>query len=590
MKVLLRLTGYAWAHRVHLGGAYLTMSASTVSMMFVPYFLGTAIDEALANGSSDRLLLLAGGIMLVSVLRGLFSYGQTYLAETVSQKAAFDIRQDIFRKLQSLSFGFYDRQQTGNLMSKATADVDAVRMFISMGLIRGLTIFVTVGMVGGLMLATNWRLGLVSMAFVPIVMWRAVQMSRKLRPTWMKVQAETGNMTTVLQESLAGIRVVKAFGGRKYEEEKFEGTASSVAYLTYSATRLFASQGSFMTFVFTVAIGVILLIGGREVVDGRLTAGGLVTFILLMGLMQMPVRMTGWLVNTFTRASASGQRIFDVLDAVSPVTEKPGAPEMPLARGHVKFDHVSLSYDTAGTAIEDVDFEVLPGQLVAILGGPGSGKSTIVHAIPRFYDVTSGSVTIDGTDIRDVTLASLRANVGIVQQDVFVFAATIRDNIAYGVDEATHEQVVAAARVAQLHHFIDGLPDGYDTWVGERGITLSGGQRQRLAIARTVLLNPPILILDDSTSSVDVGTEYLIQQALAGVVHGRTTFVIAHRLSTVRSADLIIVLENGRVVERGTHEELLARDGFYRSIHDVQLMVQEEAPLDAAFQAAGGDA
>jgi len=590
MKVLLRLTGYAWAHRVHLGGAYLTMSASTVSMMFVPYFLGTAIDEALANGSSDRLLLLAGGIMLVSVLRGLFSYGQTYLAETVSQKAAFDIRQDIFRKLQSLSFGFYDRQQTGNLMSKATADVDAVRMFISMGLIRGLTIFVTVGMVGGLMLATNWRLGLVSMAFVPIVMWRAVQMSRKLRPTWMKVQAETGNMTTVLQESLAGIRVVKAFGGRKYEEEKFEGTASSVAYLTYSATRLFASQGSFMTFVFTVAIGVILLIGGREVVDGRLTAGGLVTFILLMGLMQMPVRMTGWLVNTFTRASAAGQRIFDVLDAVSPVTEKPGAPEMPLARGHVKFDHVSLSYDTAGTAIEDVDFEVLPGQLVAILGGPGSGKSTIVHAIPRFYDVTSGSVTIDGTDIRDVTLASLRANVGIVQQDVFVFAATIRDNIAYGVDEATHEQVVAAARVAQLHHFIDGLPDGYDTWVGERGITLSGGQRQRLAIARTVLLNPPILILDDSTSSVDVGTEYLIQQALAGVVHGRTTFVIAHRLSTVRSADLIIVLENGRVVERGTHEELLARDGFYRSIHDVQLMVQEEAPLDAAFQAAGGDA
>ena len=590
MRVLLRLTAYAWRQRVYLGGAYLAMAASTVSVMFLPILLGRAIDTALESGQSSRLLLLAGAIMLVSAMRGLFGYAQTYLSESVSQRAAFDIREDFFRKLQSLSFGFHDKQQTGNLMSKATADVDAVRMFVSMGMVRGLSIFLTIGVAGGLMLATNWRLGLVSMAFVPIVVWRALTMSRKLRPTWMRVQEETGNLTTVLQESLAGIRVVKAFGGRKYEEDKFDKKAGLVADLTYAATRLFASHGSFMTFVFTLAIGAILLVGGNEVIDGRLTEGELASFILLMGIMQMPVRMAGWMVNTLTRASAAGQRIFDVLDAVSPVAERPGAGPMPRARGHVKFDRVSLGYGEDDAAIEDVDFEARPGQLVAILGGPGSGKTTVVHAIPRFYDVASGAVTIDGTDIRDVTLASLRSNVGIVQQDVFVFAATIRANIAYGVDDATHEQIVAAATVAQLHDFIDGLPGGYDTLVGERGITLSGGQRQRLAIARTLLLDPPILILDDSTSSVDVGTEYKIQRALAEVVRDRTTFVIAHRLSTVRSADLIIVLEGGRVVERGTHADLLARDGFYRRIHDVQLASEEEAPLDALFQTEGGSA
>ncbi len=590
VRVLLRLTAYAWRQRAFLAGAYVAMVASTVSVMFVPLLLGRAIDVALASGQESRLLLLAAGIMIVSGLRGLFGYAQTYLSEAVSQRAAFDIREDFFRKLQGLSFGFHDKQQTGNLMSKATADVDAVRMFVSMGMVRGLSIFVTIGAAGGLMLFTNWRLGLVAMAFVPIVLWRALVMSRKLRPTWMRVQEETGNLTTVLQESLAGIRVVKAFGGRRYEEDKFERKARSVADLTYAATRLFASHGSFMTFVFTLATGAILLVGGNEVVDGRLTAGELASFILLMGIMQMPVRMAGWMVNTFTRASAAGQRIFDVLDAVSPVEEKPDALPMSRATGHVKFDRVSLSYDGDDSAIERVDFEALPGQLVAILGGPGSGKTTVVHAIPRFYDVTDGAVTIDGTDVRDVTLSSLRSNVGIVQQDVFVFAASIRDNIAYGVDDATHEQIVAAAKIAQLHDFIDGLPDGYDSLVGERGITLSGGQRQRLAIARTLVLDPPILVLDDSTSSVDVGTEYKIQQALADVVRDRTTFVIAHRLSTVRSADLIVVLEGGRIVERGTHADLLARDGFYRRIHDAQLVSQEEASVDTLFQPEGGRA
>ena len=589
MKVLVRLTGYAWRHKGLLAGAYVTMTGATLAAMVIPRLLGTAIDQTLASGLQRELLWVAGLILLVSVFRGLFAYGQNYLAESISQRAAYDLRNDFFQKLQSLSFGFHDKQQTGNLMSKATADVEAVRRFTSMGLIRGLSIIMMVAVVAALMLTTNWRLGLVSLAFVPPVVWRAMLMSRSLRRTWMKVQVETGNMTTVLQENLAGVRVVKAFGARQHEEAKFEEKAALVADHTYSASRLFASQGALMTFMFTVATGVILWFGGREVVAERLSPGDLAAFILYMGMLAMPVRMTGWLVSTLSRASSAGQRIFDVLDAESPVEEKPDARPLPRVRGHVRFDRVSLSYDSVAPAIRDVDLEAKPGQLVAILGAPGSGKSTIVQLLPRFYDASAGSVTIDGTDVRDVTLASLRNNVGIVLQDVFVFAASLRDNIAYGAENASMEKIVQAAEVAQLHEWITSLPKGYDTWVGERGITLSGGQRQRLAIARTLLLDPPILILDDSTSSVDMGTEYNIQQAMAEVVKGRTTFVIAHRLSTVRSADIILVLDEGAVVERGTHKELTARNGFYRRIHDLQLRPQEEeVSVDGAVAATGG--
>ena len=589
MRVLVRLTKYAFRHKWYLIGAYAAMTASSLSALVVPRMLGEAIDEALASGLQSRLLLLAGVIVLFSLLRGMFSYGQRYLSESLSQRSAYDLRDDFFRKLQGMSFGFFDREQTGDLMSKATQDVEAVRMFVSMGMVRGLSIFVTLGAVLTLMAVMNWRLTLVCAAFLPIILWRALSMSRSLRPIWMKVQEETGAMTTVLQENLSGMRVVKAFGARAYEESKFNSRADAIARLTYSATRLFASQGSLMTFIFTSATGAILWYGGREVAAGRLTPGELASFILFMGLLGMPVRMSGWLMNTLSRASSAGQRLYDVLDAESPVTEKPDATPLPRVAGHIAFENVSVSYDDSVSAVSNIDFEARPGQMIALLGGPGSGKSTIAHVIPRFYDVSEGRITIDGHDVRDVTLSSLRHNVGIVMQDVFVFSASVKDNIAYGLDEVDMDEVVRAAKIAQLHDFIEGLPDGYDTWVGERGVTLSGGQRQRLAIARTLLLDPPALILDDSTSSVDMATEHRLQEALDEVTRGRTTFVIAHRLSTVRKADLILVLDDGEIVERGTHEELLERNGFYRGIYDLQLRPQDYSP-DPVPVGLGGDA
>ena len=585
--VIARLMKYGLRYHWRLSVAVLVMLGAVASSMAIPRLLGTAIDSALADGVRADLAILAGVIMGLGLIRGLTGYFQSYLSEGVSQRAAFDIRNDFFEKLQGLSFGFHDKQQTGNLMSKATADVDAVRWLFSMGIIHGLRITLMLAAVAVVLIWMNYRLGLATMSFVPLFVWHAMAMGQRMRGSWMAVQLETGRMTTVLQESLAGMRVVKAFGARRHEEGKFEKRAEALAEHSYNVAALFATRGSMMTFFFSIATGVILWVGGREVAADRLTAGEMAAFILYMSMLAMPVRMSGWIVNIFSRASSAGKRIFDVLDAESPVKESADATEMGRVEGNVRFENVTLAYDSGPPAIRNVTFEVEPGQLVAILGAAGSGKSTLVHVIPRFYDVSSGRVLIDGTDTREATLASLRRNVGIVLQDVFVFGASIRDNIRYGVDDTTDAEVVRAAEIAQLHDFIVGLPQGYDTPVGERGVTLSGGQRQRLAIARTLLLDPPVLILDDSTSSVDVGTEYHIQRALAEVVKNRTTFVIAHRLSTIREADLILVIENGEVVERGTHEELSRRDGYYRKIYDLQLKPQE---TDATVEPEAGEA
>jgi len=387
-------------------------------------------------------------------------------------------------------------------------------------------------------------------------------------------------LSTVLQENLSGVRVVRAFASEEYEDSKFDARNTEVAGTMIEAERLRSSNTAFMLFTFVGALGLVLWFGGWRVINGHMTLGELAQFIIYMQMLAMPVRMTGWMVNSYARAASSGQRLFEIFDTRSEVAESPEARPLRDVKGHIRFEGVSFSYDGALPVLKGIDFDVEPGKVVALLGPPGSGKSTVVNLIPRFYDVSSGRVTIDGLDVRDYTLASLRRSIGTVQQDVFLFTSSIRENIAYGREDASLDEVIHAAKVAQLHEFIESLSRGYDTVIGERGSTLSGGQRQRLSIARAVLLDPPVMILDDSTSSVDTRTEEQIRRAMESAMRGRTTFIIAHRLGTVHRADSILVLRDGEIVERGTHGELLALGGLYCEIYELQLRPQEEVLLD----------
>ena len=575
MSILLRLVGFALKYKRRLFLAYLSTIGVTVFALAIPRILGTAVNEVVESGEFQRLVVLALMILVLSILRGVAAFGQQYLGEALGQRVAYDIRNACYDRLQRLSFGFHDNERSGDLMSRATADVEGVRMFIQGGLIRGGYMLLLIIGVSVILVISSWKLALMSLVFVPFLVLRTATIMLQMRRNWMAERTEMGHLNTVLQENLAGQRVVKAFAAEDYEKGKFSYHAGEVARYGFIAERLQAVTTSMNNFFFLAGTGVILWYGGRQVINGSMDPGELVAFFLYMGLLAIPVRMTAWIVNSFSRAMSSGERIFYVLDAESPVKEKRNALIMPRVKGDVRFDDVSFGYSELSPVLQGVSFEVPSTKVMAILGAPGSGKTTVVHLIPRFYDVTQGQITIDGIDIRDGTLASLRQNVGIVQQDVFMFTSTIRANIAYGAVDASMDDVIRAAKLAQLHDFIETMPDGYDTYVGERGVTLSGGQRQRLAIARTLLLDPPILILDDSTSSVDTETEHLIRQALNTVIQGRTTFVIAHRLSSVKNADMILVMREGRIVQQGVHNELIHLPGPYQEIHELQLRPQE---------------
>ena len=589
MPVLIRLLSFLRPYKRRVALAWFCVLGASVFVLVTPQLVGWAIDKGLdvqiAGGSGSRvalgntrtLVIAALAIVVAAAFRGVFAYGQTYMAEWISQRVAYDLRNAIYDRLQRLSYAYHDRAQTGQLMSRATQDVEGVRMFISLGVLRLGYIVLMLVVVLALMLYANWRLALVSWAFLPFIAWRSIAMTTKLRPVWMRVQDGLARLGTVLQENLSGVRVVKAFSREEFESQKFDVEARALFNDAYESNRILAVNSPMLTGFWVLATVATVWYGGREIIGQRLAVGELVAFMLYLNLLQMPVRVLGWIVMLFARAQSSGERIYEILDAESAVREKPGAMELAKVRGHVRFEEASFGYDSISPILRHVSFEAKPGQVVALLGPTGSGKTTIVNLMPRFYDVSGGRITIDGQDIRDLTLPSLRRDIGIVQQDVFLFSATIRDNIAYGAVAAGQEEIEAAAKAARIHDFIVSLPEGYDTWVGERGITLSGGQKQRVAIARTLLMDPRILILDDSTSSVDTETEYLIQQALAELMKGRTTFVIAQRLLTVKNADQILVLREGQIVERGRHETLLRTGGLYREIYDLELRDQEEA-------------
>ena len=594
MDVLWRIIRMAAYYPSRLGLAYFTAIAAIGFSLALPWLFGDAID-LMVGRDGDRfavrefvlseLLLFGVGILLVSLGRGFCDFGRTYTTESLSQKVSFDCRNLLYDKLQNVSFAFHDREHTGDLMSRATADVEAMRRFVNLGMIRSLDVVVRIVAIPLILFFVNWQLALVSMIFVPALVLRSSLVMRALRRKWLHVQEVMGESVTVLQENLAGMHVVKAFASEDYERAKYNRKAEELRVEYYDAERMQGTNSAWMTLYFTFALGLILWVGGWLVVENRLAPGELAMFFLYLNQLTFPIRASAQIINTFSRAISSGQRLFDILDTRSPVEERPNAVPMDRPAGHVRFEEVGFGYADRSPALKHVELDAKPGQVTAILGAPGSGKTTIVNLLPRFYDVTDGKITIDGDDIRDYTLQSLRHNVGIVHQDVYLFSASIRDNIAYGVSSATAEDVERAAKVAQLHDQIMALPGGYGTWVGERGATLSGGQRQRLSIARTILIDPPVLILDDSTSSVDVETERQIHRAMVEVMKGRTTFVIAHRLSTVRDADQILVLDKGVIAERGTHSELINQGGMYQSIYELQLRPQEEILLEAALPA-----
>jgi ATP-binding cassette subfamily B protein len=555
--------------------AYFCLFAGAGLALVIPRLTGQAIDLALNSGQQQALVLTALGVAAAGILRSIVSYWQSYLAEFLSQRVAYDIRNRIYDRLQRLSYAFHDHSQTGQLMSRATSDVEGVRMFVGFALLRGLYFIVLMIGITVLLISLDWKLAFISLSILPFISFRTVVISQRLRVLWMKIQQGLGVLGTIIQENLVGARVVRAFAREEFESQKFRKQAEVIYDQEIAANNLLATNSPVMSFALLLAMAAILWYGGGLVVAGTLTHGELAQFLLYLVMLSMPVRVLGWLTILFSRAMASGRRVFEVLDQVSPVRDKPSAIDIDKIEGLVAFENVSFSYDSHGTALKDINFEAKPGQIIALVGASGSGKSTVANLIPRFYDVTTGRITIDGIDVRDLTLASLRRHIGIVHQDTFLFSATIKENISYGKPDARLEEVEEAARVARLHDFIVSLPDGYETWVGERGITLSGGQKQRLAIARSLLLNPRILIMDDSTSSVDTETEYLIQQALAELPVGRTTFIIAHRLRSVQMADLILVLKDGLVVERGKHQELLTKNGLYRQLYGLQFQYQE---------------
>ncbi len=534
--------------------------------------------------NAEQMLITAGvAIVAFAAVRGIFSFLQTYWAERNSQGIAFDMRNDLYAKISKLSFSYHDRNQTGQLMIRATDDVEKVRLFIGQGLLQAVGALVL--LVGTLiiLISTNPQLTLVVLPILPLSLVIFLAFGALSQPLFVRVQQRISALNTVLQENLAGIKVVKAFTREQSEEQKFGVAADALMRQQITVSRVLSFLFPLVFLIANVGQALVLYFGGRQIINNTLTLGQYQEFSLYLIFVFIPLAQLGFIISQMSQASASATRIFEILDTTSDVTDMPGASALPEVQGRVTFENVTFRYYAGGDPVlSEVSFTAEPGQTIALLGATGSGKTTIINLIPRFYDPSEGRVLIDQHDLREVTLESLRASIGIVLQETTLFTGTIRDNIAFGRPDASQEEIETAAKAAAAHDFILSFPQGYDTPVGERGATLSGGQKQRIAIARALLLDPHILILDDSTSAVDLETEYHIQQALDRLMKGRTSFVIAQRISTVMHADQILVLDKGRVAARGQHAELMESSEIYAEIYTSQLVSDVELDEEVA--------
>lgn len=576
MKTLRRLIAETLVYWKWLVLGFVSMVVVVSLNMSVPWFIRWVIDLAIVEQQSHLLVPYSLAILGITVAKGLFMFVERYSMHFMGQRVIYDFRNRLYSHLQHLPFGFYDQSRTGELMSRATQDVETLRRFLGFGIIHICQNVLMFFGVVTFMALVHWRLTLIAVGTMPFLIWTISQFSIKVRPAYLRVQEQLADMTAVLQENVSGMRVVRAFAREEHEMEKFRQENWGYLERNIETVRYWAFFFPLMNFISAVGSAGVLWYGGREVINGNLTIGALVAFNSYLMMFLIPMRMLGWLINLSNRAVASGDRIYEILDTRAEVLDPPEAGDLPRVEGRVEFEGVSFAYPGSEMSVlKEIDLVAQPGEVVALLGGSGSGKTTLVNLIPRFYDPDQGRVTADGIDVRQVSLASLRKQIGIVAQETFLFSASIGENIAYGRTEASHEEIVRAAKAARIHDFIESLPQGYDTMVGERGVGLSGGQRQRVAIARALLVDPRILILDEATSSVDTETEYLIQEALRALMKGRTTFVIAQRLSTVKSADQILVLDDGSIVQRGRHRELVEQPGIYREIYELQLKVQD---------------
>jgi ABC-type multidrug transport system fused ATPase/permease subunit len=572
-RLLTFLRPYKWSLGVSIGLAVISQAAQFASAFLTGAGLGNAVEQH--NKQALKLIVLA--VILVGIARALAMAGRRLISGEQALGVEFDMRSALYAHMLRLSFGFYDRHQTGQLMSRATVDLQTVRFFLGYGLIFFFQNALTLVGAAIVMFVFNWKLTLVALWIAPLIIGLAYRYSHVAHPLLRDVQQKMADVATVAEENIVGVHVVKSFAQEQAEQAKFERSSEAVFRQSVAANRQRALYVPFLSFLPLLAQAAVILVGGRMVIAGTLTYGAFFSFNIIVLMLVVPLRSLGMWIGQAQRATASGERIFEVMDEPEEVADRPGATDLEPGPGRIEYRNVDFEYAPGRPVLSGVDLVLEPGSTTALIGHTGAGKTTLASLVGRFYDVSGGSVVLDGVDVRDVTIRSLRRAIGVVSQDPFLFSATVRDNIAFGVGDATDEEIARAAELAQAREFIERLPDRYDTLIGERGITLSGGQRQRLAIARALLVDPRVLILDDATAAVDATTEALIKRGLREVMRGRTTIIIAHRLSTISLADDIVVLDGGEVAARGTHEQLIATSPVYRDIYEHGLLEQEFA-------------